>query len=158
MKYSTCFFAMPFNRNWVAILIYCISFVINSTKIKLENCTASQIADSHKGFPMVVYFLYFNTTRASCRSRDSLNFHHPLWEHQGCEVCLEASGGLFEHFYSQLTNVHMSLVTYFFPYSMKHKLMRAFNQYFWSNGDNHRVSSNFRNSWKIKNIWKIRQT
>ena len=34
----------------------------------------------------------------------------------------------------------MPLVTTFFIYSMKYIFARLINQYFWSNGDNHRVA------------------
>ena len=39
-----------------------------------------------------------------------------------------------------LANVHMPLVTTFFIYSMKYIFIWLINQYFWSNGDNHRVA------------------
>ena len=62
---------------------------------------------------------------------------------QKCEACLEASGGAFEFsldwLANVLANVHMPLVTTFFIYSMKYIFIWLINQYFWSNGDNHRV-------------------
>ena len=116
MEHSTCYFAKYFNQNWHIKFGYVvrISFVLNSTKIELETCTASQNCRQSEGLSNDCIFLKFHYSYGELQITRFTEFSSSTLGAPRMWGVLGGVGWQFEDFFSQLTNVNALLVTYFF--------------------------------------------